>query len=80
MFVLSHYSAGHLAERHRHPGRGLWKHWVAVVALVILQFTIIPMVAMIAADTNARVTDVRTHDHKSDAIHRTVVFKTTPTL
>ena len=55
-------------------------HWVAVATLVILQFTVIPMLAMIAADTNARVADLRTHDHKSDAIHRTVVFKTTPTL
>ena len=80
MYVRSPGSAGDLAEGHRRPGRGRWIHWVAVATLVVLQFTVIPMLAMIAADTNARVADLRTHDHKSDAIHRTVVFKTAPTL
>jgi ABC-type sulfate transport system permease component len=75
-------AAGHLAERHRHHGRGRRSHWIAVAVLVVLQFTLLPMLAMIAADTTSKIGDIWRQEHNSSAINRTVVFKTTgaPTL
>jgi hypothetical protein len=53
-----------------------------VGVLVVLQFTIIPMLAMIAADTTSKFSDSWRQQHHSSALNRTVVFKSTrtPTL
>jgi hypothetical protein len=48
----------------------------------MLQFTVIPMLAMIAADTTSRLGDDGRSAHHAAQENRTVVFKTTtvPTL
>lgn len=55
-------------------------HWVAVALLVISQFTVIPMLAILAVDSHKPVS----HTVSSNSFHAgsntTTAFKGTPTL
>lgn len=55
-------------------------HWVAVVILVIGQFTVIPMLSIIAADSHRPpIQVISSNDGHSDA-NTTTAFKTPTTL
>jgi len=83
MEIRSVYTMPRMQEKHRRQVRirdALVIHWVAVVLLVIGQFTVIPMLAMIAADTHRPVSHpVRSGDGPA-SWNTTTVFKDAPTL
>jgi hypothetical protein len=55
-------------------------HWVAVVILVISQFTLIPMLAIITADTHRSVSHSVRSDVGPAGSNITTIFKDLPTL
>ena len=78
MEVRSIYATSEANRGHRQHGRHVGTsslHWLAVVALVICQFTIIPMLVMIAADTHLPV-DHRTPSELGPSItNMTTIFE-----
>lgn len=79
---LAHTMPGML-EEHRGHARvhdGLILHWSAVVILVISQFTVLPLLAIIAADTHRPVIYTVSSSDGALGFNTTTVFKETPGL
>ena len=72
-----------MQEKHRRHVRirdVLTIHWVAVVLLVIGQFTVIPMLSMITADTLRQVSHPVRSDDGPASLNSTTIFKDAPAL
>lgn len=70
-------------EEHRWHVRShdaLILHWVAVVILVIGQFTVIPMLAIIAADTHRPMSHAVSSNGGHSGVNTTTAFKGPLTL
>ena len=83
MEIRSVYTMPRMRETHRRNVRirdALVIHWMAVLLLVIGQFTVIPMLAMIAADTHRPVSYSVRSDDGYAGWNTTTVFKEAPTL
>ena len=83
MEIRSVYAMPRTLAEHRGHVRihdALIIHWVAVVILVISQFTVIPMLAIIAADTHRSISHSVSSDVGPAGSNTTTVFKDLPTL
>lgn len=83
MEVRSAFTMPRTLEEHRSHVRihdALILHWVAVVILVISQFTVIPMLAIIAADTHGPVSHTVSLNGGPSTLNTTTAFKGPPTL
>lgn len=72
------YTMPRMLEEHRGHIRvhdGLILHWSAVVILVISQFTVIPMLAIIAADTHRPVIHTVSSNDGAAGFNTTTIFK-----
>ena len=83
MEIRSVYSVPRMQQEHRghaRPHDALIIHWVAVVILVISQFTVIPMLAIIAADSHRSINHSVRLGAGLAGSNTTTVFKDLPTL
>lgn len=72
-----------MLEEHRGHVRihdGFILHWAAVVILVISQFTVIPMLAIMAADTHRPAIHAVGSNGGAAGFNTTTIFKGTPEL
>jgi hypothetical protein len=83
MEIQSVYTRPRMQEKHRGHVRvhhGLILHWSAVVILVISQFTVIPMLAIIAADTHRPAIHAVSLGDGAAGFNTTTIFKGSPEL
>ena len=83
MEIRAVYAGPRIQQEHRGHSRlhdALVIHWVAVFILVISQFTVIPMIAMITADTHRSVIHTVSSNEGHAGSNTTTAFKGPPEL